>query len=309
MKTLNQLRIQYVTTLFCSMMLSVTAMSQSHVTMGMRNITANQSTIEYDLYIVNDGTTELKLSACSYGVNFNNQITNQGSISYQYKSKSRASELNGLSEVAHAITKVDGIDQARMTTVPSGYAKAPVLTKGVPFLVGHFVLQNSSGWAPGSEPDFSFQEEKKIGLTTTQVVVYEDNDHHLVALTPSLKSVATHIEKALVLNEGSSQATETTGTIRQELVKSTVQDLESNMVLYPNPAKDEIKVDFTMSRSAHIVLNIIDFHGRLVKQIHADVIEGRNSLQVDVNSLSAGLYAVRLSNGNELLYQQNFTKQ
>lgn len=309
MKTYMKHGIRNATTLFCGMMLSMTALSQSHVTMGMRNITANKTTIEYDLFIVNDGSTELKLSACSYGVNFNDQITNQGHIDYRYKAKSRAGELNGLSEIAHAVARVGNINQARMTTVPSGYENAPVLTKGVPFLVGHFVLQNTAAWKPGTDPEFSFQEEQKIGLTSTLVVVYENNDHHLVALTPALKSVTTLIEKGPVLNQGLSPADQEVSQLQGETVKENLMANMHDMILYPNPVQDELRTSFGMTKAAHVVLNITDFHGRLLKQIHADVNEGQNEIQVDVSGLSAGLYTVRLSSDSEVLYRQNFVKQ
>ena len=82
-----------------------------------------------------------------------------------------------------------------------------------------------------------------------------------------------------------------------------------DMILYPNPVQDELRTSFGMTKAAHVVLNITDFHGRLLKQIHADVNEGQNEIQVDVSGLSAGLYTVRLSSDSEVLYRQNFVKQ
>ena len=126
MKTFN-FNIKQATGLLAGLLLSLSGYSQAHVTMSMNNITATENTIEYDLYIVNDGHTNFKLSACSYGINFNPGILNGGTLTYQYLDASRAEDFNALTAFARKVSKVETVQQVRMTRTPCGYQKAPVL--------------------------------------------------------------------------------------------------------------------------------------------------------------------------------------
>lgn len=60
--------------------LSFAGFSQAHMTLSLENITVTSNSIEYDLVVTNDGTTDIKLGGCAYGVNFNNQILNGANL-------------------------------------------------------------------------------------------------------------------------------------------------------------------------------------------------------------------------------------
>jgi uncharacterized protein YfkK (UPF0435 family) len=296
-------------TLLIGMLLSVDGISQTHVTMSMKNITTTPNTIEYDLYIVNDGSTDFKLSACSYGVNFNPDIVNGGVLNYDYVDNSKSEELTGLTPFSKNVKEVDRINQVRIITTPCGYENAPELKPEVPFKVGRFSIVNSADWTPNSRADFRFQEALKIGLTTTQVVGYADNQRRLIALTPGLNTVSTLIEQAPVLNPGSGQqaatqyASNPVDDGRQALPASSTQHK-----LYPNPVLNELNLDLIMIKVAGIQINICDLHGRRLKQIKTSVIEGKNRINLDVADLVPGNYTVSVKEEGYVHYSDKFIK-
>ena len=297
MKTLKIKLVQRASAFIVSLFLSLTGFSQVHVTMSLKNITSTKNTIEYDLYIVNDGQTELKLSACSYGVNFNPLIINNGKLSYTCLKSNKDQSLKGLSTFSLATTQVGEVAQARMTTTPIHYANAIPLARNQPTKIGRFIIANSEEWTSNSNPLFSLQESKILGLTSTVIVAYIDESNELVALTPSLKTVTTLVEKSSLLN------------INEGNKRSVASSNDETIVLYPNPAIDELNIDFTTLHRSDIVIHIHDMQGRLVKQIHSSVMDGLNHLKIDLSEFAKGMYTMKLSDSKELNFVKTFTKQ
>ncbi len=305
--------IQHLTSnifLFAAMLFSLSSFSQAHVTMSLKNITATSNTIEYDLYIVNDGNTALKLSACSYGVNFNEAILNGGTISSSYLNDSKAEGLKGLTAFANATTKTNEINQARMTSTPSGFEKASTLIPEVPFKVGRFVLKNTTAWTKNSNASFSLQEASKIGLTSTQIVGYVGSDKNLVALTPTLTTVATYVENGPVLNPSKETAiTNTQAQIEGPSNQHSLMLKEGNIKVYPNPTTDVLKIDVSTNGKSNITVSITDMRGHLVKRVLATVEEGINKLNIGVNELANGMYTIKVVDTKDINFSQTFSKQ
>jgi hypothetical protein len=297
MKTLKIKLVQRASAFIVCLFLSLTGFSQAHVTMSVKNITSTKNTIQYDLYIINDGQTNLKLSACSYGVNFNPSILNDGKLTYTFMKSDKDESLKGLSAFSLATTQVGEVAQARMTTTPIHFDHAIDLPLNKSIKIGRFMIINSQEWSPNSNPLFALQESKILGLTTTVIVGYIDESHELVALTPSLKTVTTLVEKSSLLNPSQGN---------KRIVQSSN---EESWMIYPNPAIDELNIDFNAIQRSDIVIHIHDMQGRLVKQIHTSAIEGLNHLQIDLSELAKGMYTMKLSDSKELNFTKTFTKQ
>ncbi|MCZ2298150.1 MAG: T9SS type A sorting domain-containing protein [Chitinophagales bacterium] len=65
--------------------------------------------------------------------------------------------------------------------------------------------------------------------------------------------------------------------------------------VYPNPAKDNIKVSVASPKASIITLSITDITGKVVKQQNVQLAMGDNNVVVDVASLKAGNYIIRLT--------------
>lgn len=69
----------------------------------------------------------------------------------------------------------------------------------------------------------------------------------------------------------------------------------NNISMYPNPTSELINVSFGMTAPANVNLNIYSMSGALVKTQAFENLNGNQSVQVDVSTLSAGEYLVSLA--------------
>lgn len=71
--------------------------------------------------------------------------------------------------------------------------------------------------------------------------------------------------------------------------------LNSNAVkLYPNPATDKLKVEITAAIAGDATVQIFDVMGRTVMNTTAPVQVGKQSINLDINSLNSGIYNVNI---------------
>ncbi len=310
MKTIIINTSKKIVALFCGLLVSMAGFSQSHVTMSLMNISTTSNTIEYDLYMINDGNTTLKLSACSYGVNFDKEILNGGTISYSYVERSRSRGLEGLTKFTLASTQVADIHQVRMTSMPCGFADAPALLPDVPFKVGRFRITNSVSWTSNSLPSLALMESGRMGLTTTQIVAYAGTASLLKALTPALQTVKTTVDVSPILNPSELNTNTILEPSGQELIgTNTIMNEAAVLSVYPNPVMDELNIRFVNSEMSTVNIFITDLHGHLVKRIQATAIKGTNNVSIDLSGLGKGIYALRIIDSKVLNYSQTFMKQ
>lgn len=312
MKTLQTKKTRYATALLACMLLTGSAYAQSHVTMSLQNITTSKNTIEYDLYVVNDGNTQIKLSACSFGVNYNAEIENGGTITYTFMKHTRSNSVQNLSDYAMQPLQSQTSHQARMTSTPVCFDKAIDLPTNAPYKVGRFRVTNSANWKANSKPQFNLQETTKVNLTTTQVVAYVNNENRLTALTPTKASVSCLVLEDIILNPSNEQAM----NANQEASQETSRSLSSSLIssdqetkIYPNPSSGILNVDFTSTTNHETLIVINDLHGRIVKNIQTYTQVGNQHLQLDIHELQPGMYFLKLYQGKELMNTEKFTKK
>ncbi len=311
MKTIKISSIKGLLTLLSMLLFSLTGFSNPHITMSLKNISATSNTIEFDLFIVNDGTTALKLSGCSFGINFDHSILNGGNIHYSYLEGTQCEALNGLTAFSLATATVDGVNQLRMTSGASRMEDSPELVPYTSLKVGRFNVTNSVSWAKNSTPSFTFQQVSKPGLTSTQAIGYFRDDTYLSALTPISKTVAVTVEHSPILNPSEESANST--TLGHGGVHSNGSDLLSddwNIRIYPNPALDILKLDLSGSGKSEIGISIMDLQGRLVKHVSTSIVDGLNTIKIDINSLAKGVYSVKVSDQEKRInYCSTFSKK
>ena len=80
---------------------------------------------------------------------------------------------------------------------------------------------------------------------------------------------------------------------------------QSAATVHPNPAKEEIVLDFE-GASGTAQLSIISTTGKEVMRKEITTTSGRNSLQLDVNSLANGVYVIRVT-GDDYQASSRFT--
>ena len=70
--------------------------------------------------------------------------------------------------------------------------------------------------------------------------------------------------------------------------------------LYPNPAKDETYIKITMPNPGRINLSIFDITGRAIIADQFDVSSIEYSYKLNVSSLRAGIYLIRINSGTKV---------
>ncbi|MEP7374415.1 MAG: ELWxxDGT repeat protein [Chitinophagaceae bacterium] len=83
---------------------------------------------------------------------------------------------------------------------------------------------------------------------------------------------------------------------------------KSALVLFPNPAANQIILAITAKRTEKLGYSVFDNAGRIVMQQTSHVLTGANSFTIDINKLPAGVYYLKLS-GNSLNEQMQFVKR
>ena len=72
------------------------------------------------------------------------------------------------------------------------------------------------------------------------------------------------------------------------------------IICSPNPAFSELKIDFKLTQADYVKLTINDLFGREIKIITDGYSLKNNSLSVNINELSAGVYIVKLTQKNNV---------
>ncbi len=77
------------------------------------------------------------------------------------------------------------------------------------------------------------------------------------------------------------------------------ENVEANVDLgvYPNPAQDMLHVDLSLKTDANYSIQMTNMLGQVVLEQSADLVQGNNTVDLDVNSLTPGVYVVAVKSG------------
>ena len=84
---------------------------------------------------------------------------------------------------------------------------------------------------------------------------------------------------------------------------------ETLVTMYPNPVNTELTVDVNTPDATRAQVKIMDATGRVVRTVELTLQAGGNSTKIDMQSLTDGLYLVRISNQKEINYTQTIRKK
>jgi hypothetical protein len=305
--------------------MSLFANAQEHVTLSLDNITSTANTVEYDLYIVNDGSTSIKLSACAFGVNFNSNILNGATPSenaYQLIPGSQSQALGALSTYSMQKTLTERSAQLRLTMAPTQKANCPVLASNVPYRVGRFRFTNTANWAKNSNPSFALNEFNIPGISTSCAVAYIDNAPNYKGFSTALKNLTCKVANSPVLNadvNAGAELTQVASNGRAIYTDNAVdhasigrqvsaQEAGTYVSIYPNPTQDMMHIDFQVNGTVNTIVKVLDIRGRIVKKVQARSEKGFNSMHISLHEVPAGTYTVQVLQDNQLSFTDKVTK-
>ena len=92
----------------------------------------------------------------------------------------------------------------------------------------------------------------------------------------------------------------------QESVASGVHEVvtSGNIATWPNPAVDELNVAVVSDMQGLVTVTMTDLDGRTVKTERTSLGGGRSQLRLTTSGLNAGMYMLRITDGNTNLSQR-----
>ncbi|MBA3900051.1 MAG: T9SS type A sorting domain-containing protein [Bacteroidetes bacterium] len=81
-----------------------------------------------------------------------------------------------------------------------------------------------------------------------------------------------------------------------------IEDLKSDVKVYPNPFTSNINLSYTVTSSGIVEINLYDSMGQLVRRVINNQQEiGDYNLTIDGSDLSKGLYFLNITNGTSVI--------
>lgn len=75
----------------------------------------------------------------------------------------------------------------------------------------------------------------------------------------------------------------------------------ANLVLYPNPAQKSATLTYSSSSGGALSINVIDITGKMAMALKRSIVKGTNAINIDLQSLSNGVYTVQVFDGSKTL--------
>lgn len=82
-------------------------------------------------------------------------------------------------------------------------------------------------------------------------------------------------------------------------VKEAASGSLSNVVVYPNPAKDNINISFTNENAENVSYQIVNVIGQTIRTQNIPATKGETLYNVNLNGIESGIYFIKLSVGNK----------
>jgi len=148
------------------------------------------------------------------------------------------------------------------------------------------VTLNFTGYVvtPGSCPLYSLS---KLGTTET-FVSHTKNALKKSGVEASLNQITVELEPMSI------------NTILQRALRMAVDPDQKkntfNASVYPNPATNQVNIDFSLPERSHVKIDLYNGNGQLIKTVCNDIFQsGNQSNSFEVNYISSGIYWIKLS--------------
>jgi hypothetical protein len=81
-----------------------------------------------------------------------------------------------------------------------------------------------------------------------------------------------------------------------------IPDKEEKLSLYPNPARDQLKIEFHSDNLASPEIQIIDLTGKVVEKFDRKMNQDQDifKVELDISTLQPGVYFVKVIQGDSL---------
>ena len=86
--------------------------------------------------------------------------------------------------------------------------------------------------------------------------------------------------------------------------KNITKENNTDFMLFPVPAKDDLTVEFTSVTDGHVKLNAYNLSGQKLMDIESPSIKGLNTFKLNTNKLIPGFYFLEIDNNGQRRHQK-----
>ena len=97
-------------------------------------------------------------------------------------------------------------------------------------------------------------------------------------------------------------------TIETEIVDLLRSSNEQTVMVFPNPGKDLLTIQFQTKQCADIAINLLDLNGHIVQRNSSTSSPGVNHRTIDTNGLADGIYVIQLYTNKVILFSDTIRK-
>jgi len=180
---------------------------------------------------------------------------------------------------------------------PGGNAGGP----GLPAVPAFADYPFGEGWIHGWDGTgiyYSGDSTSWIGMLvdhSVSLAAYSGQTIYIAFMHTSADDNLIAVDDILVMGTGSASIDE--------------QDLNASMNVFPNPAVDFVSVEYTLNKTAEVVVEITDINGKEILHENRGVqIAGQHAFDQDVTNLPAGTYTISINTNNNRA-TKTFVKQ
>lgn len=262
----------------------------NQITLTLANITATENTIEYDVFLKNTGTSQLKFSGYGGNVLYDANLLPPGATgTLEVVDQPSPNDFPGIASNTISPHHTPATRQLRWTFVPLiTRTSAPTLASNVNYKFARFRFTSSIPWDLDTVGSLVFNTDFTQGATLNVPLVYCNQN---IASTP-----ITFANGLLILNIGGASGTEG-ATINFRLLSNVAMVGSSPMIAFPNPFGDGFKLKSDINSADLVTVKVYDMQGKVIEQ--RQVIASELSKQELGTSYQSGLYNVMVEQGNQ----------
>ena len=272
-----------------------------HFTVSLANMTTTTDTFEVDVTLTIEGTTGIRLAACSAGINFNPAILNGGTPCSTNNCGSW-SLMPG--SIAPELTANGGLNSFfTATRYPYGHLRIVQVTKAnsqvdiLPgtYRIGRFRFTNTVPWATDSDAD--------LWLSPTNSSPTPGSTNTIVSFapygSPNIIRNATTTTSPHYVTLGYSQGNPLRGYVLNstQLATITNEAVTDIVKAYPNPFENTFKLHMNEASADAVQVEVYDILGKRIEELML-VANEINELEIGQNYPS-GFYNLKVSQGDK----------
>ena len=78
----------------------------------------------------------------------------------------------------------------------------------------------------------------------------------------------------------------------------TTENIINNINIYPNPAKDNLNINYYLTNDGLVTISLYNVLGeKVVDVINDNQVKGSHNSNIDLKSVSAGVYTIKMTSG------------